>query len=67
MRRLLVGLVFLYLTGCASMSISTSSPDLNNYGPAPELTNTVWLNIDHPLRLADLHGKVVLLDMWTFD
>ena len=39
-------------------------PDL---GEAPELQNTVWLNTDRPLRLAELRGKVVLLDMWTFD
>ena len=39
---------------------------LPNLGPAPELQNTVWLNTDGPLRLADLRGKVVLLDMWTF-
>jgi hypothetical protein len=38
-------------------------PDL---GVAPELENEVWLNVDAPLRLADLRGKVVLLDMWTF-
>jgi hypothetical protein len=38
-------------------------PDL---GPAPELNNEVWLNTEHPLRLADLGGKVVLVDMWTF-
>ena len=34
--------------------------------PAPELSNTIWLNTDQPLRLADLQGQVVLLDMWTF-
>jgi hypothetical protein len=39
---------------------------LEDYGPAPELTNEVWLNSAAPLRLADLHGQVVLLDMWTF-
>jgi hypothetical protein len=39
--------------------------ELPNYGPAPELTNTVWLN-SKPLRLAELRGKVVLIDMWTF-
>ena len=39
-------------------------PDL---GAAPELTNDVWLNTDRPLRLADLRGEVVVLDMWTFD
>ena len=45
---------------------SHPSPVLPNQGPAPELTNEVWLNTDHPLRLADLRGKVVLLEMWTF-
>ena len=38
-------------------------PDL---GEAPELENEIWLNVDRPLRLGDLRGKVVLLDMWTF-
>jgi hypothetical protein len=33
---------------------------------APELENDVWLNTDGPLRLANLRGKVVLIDMWTF-
>lgn len=41
--------------------------DLPDLGAAPELQNSVWLNTDRPLRLADLRGKVVLLDMWTFD
>ena len=40
-----------------------SLPDL---GVAPELTNDTWLNVDSPLHLADLRGKVVLIDMWTF-
>ena len=40
-----------------------SLPDL---GPAPELTNDTWLNVDSPLRLADLRGKVVIVEMWTF-
>lgn len=35
-------------------------------GPAPELTSEVWLNVGAPLRLADLRGKVVAIDMWTF-
>jgi len=41
-------------------------PDLPNMGPAPELENEVWLNVAEPLRLADLRGSVVALDMWTF-
>ena len=40
-----------------------SLPDL---GLAPELTNETWLNVDSPLRLADLRGKVVIVEMWTF-
>ena len=48
----------------ASNTQSTSLPDL---GPAPELTNSIWLNTDSPLRLAGLRGKVIALDMWTFD
>jgi len=41
-------------------------PTLANLGPAPELSNEVWINSIEPLRLADLRGKVVLLEMWTF-
>ena len=73
MKRLLIGLV-LVLTACAAPAdfqttepilpiFSASLPDL---GPAPELTNDTWLNVDAPLRLADLRGKVVAIEMWTF-
>src|SRR5574341_1977682 len=69
-----IGLIALFLFGCASQSMTegqaestmpkfASLPDL---GPAPELTNNTWLNVDSPLRLADLRGKVVLVEMWTF-
>lgn len=34
---------------------------------APDFpTNLEWLNMDHPLTIEDLKGKVVLLDFWTF-
>ncbi len=39
---------------------------LPSQGAAPELDNQVWLN-SSPLKLADLRGKVVLVDFWTFD
>jgi thiol-disulfide isomerase/thioredoxin len=44
-------------------SEKSSLPD---YGNAPELQNTIWINSPGSLRLKDLQGKVVLLDMWTF-
>lgn len=69
MKRLLFGLIALMLFGCtpqtdSAMSKLASLPDL---GPAPELTNDTWLNVDAPLRLANLRGKVVIVEMWTFD
>jgi hypothetical protein len=47
-------------------TLAAQPSNLPDLGPAPELENTVWLNTDHPLRLKDLRGNVVLLDMWTF-
>ena len=33
---------------------------------APELPEGLdWVNTPHPLRLADLHGRVVMLNFWT--
>lgn len=32
---------------------------------APEITNKVWLNSE-PQHLADLQGKVVMVEFWTF-
>jgi len=74
MKRLLFGLFALILFGCASQSASQPQADsvmpklasLPDLGPAPELTNDIWLNVDAPLRLADLRGKVVIVEMWTF-
>ncbi len=74
MKRIILGLLALMLFGC-SAKLETiqqmqpalrNSPSLPDLGPAPELTNQTWLNVDAPLRLADLRGKVVLLEMWTF-
>ncbi|MGE5252035.1 MAG: redoxin domain-containing protein [Bacteroidota bacterium] len=44
----------------------TGSASLHDLGPAPELTGDTRLNASSPPRLADLRGKVILLEMWTF-
>ena len=76
MRTYWIVILSLVLSACASTDQKPASPTstpepsiemhLENFGPAPELTNQVWLNTDHPLRLGELRGKVVLLEMWTF-
>lgn len=43
------------------------SLSLPNLGPAPDFAGiTKWLNIDKPLTIASLKGKVVLVDFWTY-
>ncbi len=71
MKRFLFGLIAFILVGCAAPARSADSfkpkpASLPDLGPAPELTNEAWLNVDSPLRLADLRGKVVIVEMWTF-
>jgi len=75
MKRFLFGLLALVLFGCGSQNTQTQadnpsmlklSSTLPDLGLAPELTNTTWLNVDAPLRLTDLRGKVVIVEMWTF-
>ena len=46
----------------------TSMPELSlpDLGPAPDITNEIWINTDQPLNLAALRGKVVLVEFWTF-
>lgn len=67
--RILILLFGLFTAACSVLpdeSISGSTLHLNDLGPSPELTNTTWINTEQSLRLADLRGQVVLLDMWTF-
>jgi len=75
MKPFLFGSIALLLFGCApevhtkAQSMDAVMPklaSLPDLGPAPELMNDTWLNVDAPLRLADLRGKVVIVEMWTF-
>jgi len=60
----LIGLTLL-LTGCG-VQARQGNLTLKSLGPAPELENEVWINSDEPVRLGDLRGQVVLVDMWTY-
>jgi hypothetical protein len=34
---------------------------------APEFKEGLdWLNVQRPLRISDLRGKIVVLDFWTY-
>lgn len=57
------------LVGCSLVpteDLRSHAPQLNILGPAPKLSNSIWINIDQPLRLADLRDQVVLREMWIF-
>ena len=53
----LMGFVVLAASGGAAASLLGKA--------APEFTNETWINSE-PLRLADLRGKVVLIEFWTY-
>lgn len=48
-------------------STSSKEATLSNYGEAPELiAKGPWINIDKPLSMENLKGKVVLIDFMTY-
>ncbi len=78
---LIVGVVFAVIAvGCSTYKQVNEGTDLqsnlnglepadfelHDLGAAPELKNEIWLNTPEPLRLAELRGRVVLLEFWTF-
>jgi len=69
MNRWLLLFFTLTLTACTASTAPAAQTPRSTYpdlGVAPELVGDNWLNSTSPLRLSDLRGKVVLVDMWTF-
>jgi DNA-binding beta-propeller fold protein YncE len=55
-----------YLTFDGDAPTATAAQPLKFKEPAPDLVGgTDWLNTDKPINLADLRGRIVLLDFWT--
>ncbi|MBI2641213.1 cytochrome c biogenesis protein DipZ, partial [Candidatus Roizmanbacteria bacterium] len=50
-----------------SIIMVTPSSSLPNLGKAPEFVGIErWLNVDKPLTIQELRGKVILIDFWTY-
>jgi thiol-disulfide isomerase/thioredoxin len=65
---LLISLLLVFAVISPANQVETASPDAqvgeaDASGFAPGLP---WLNVSRPLTLSDLHGKVVILDFWTY-
>jgi hypothetical protein len=56
--------IFLSLLGVLVLGLPWAEASMIGK-PAPEIANEVWIN-SRPLRLADLRGKVILLEFWTY-
>ncbi len=62
-RRTLLGAI---ISGAMTGIIAPPAHALANSDPAPEISGDIWIN-SAPLRWADLRGRVVLVEFWTFE
>jgi thiol-disulfide isomerase/thioredoxin len=53
--------LFVLIFTCIAFSVATAEMGM----PAPEISGQSWVN-SKPLNLAELKGKVVLVEFWTF-
>jgi hypothetical protein len=68
--RILILFIALLLSSCLPAAAIdpqlAESQTLPTQPKAPPINNQTWLNTDRPLTQADLNGKVILIDFWTF-
>lgn len=61
--------ILIVLMAIIAISVSAQEPDKRFVGQvkAPEFPpNLDWLNVDAPLTIDGLHGKIILFDFWTY-
>ena len=68
MRKKIIGLILLVAVVLLTNSIISGKQDtFEGTVPMPDFPEELeWVNADQPLTVADLEGKIVLMDFWTY-